>query len=127
MLTLAYDVRWDVIQHLHSRLRDLPPGTESAEIAEHALTLALHPGRRAKDSPLLLHDLWRNAQHSIRRTRARSAALVERVVASGADSPAAIDHVTPEDLCVARDLVARLRTVVAQIGPGPIRCLDGLL
>src|SRR4051794_16001971 len=69
----------DVVVDCHRRLRVADPGSEAADVAEHAISLALSPARPPKDRGLLLHDVLRQARHSVRRTRARRGRAVNEV------------------------------------------------
>lgn len=119
------DVRWDVLQDLYSRLQKLTPGTKEAEIAEHAISLALNPRRQSKDATFFLYDVLDNAKHSILRTQTRRNALLKKFTAYSAH--VVHNYETPEAICIAQEIEAKIREAAGKLGPNIVRCLDGML
>ena len=123
----------DVALECYRRVRVLREGTEDAEVAEHAISLALERRDSELDAPLLLHDVLRNSRHSIRRGRARlrsavaeAGQLALRGVASGG-TPGFEQRDSPERICAMRDDLRALRDTAASCGPHGRRVLVGLL
>lgn len=121
------DVRWDVVDGLYSRLRGFAPGSDTAEVAEHAISLAISGERTHKSVPFLLHDVWRNAQYSVRRSRERRAALVNKAGAELSHGGEVVERETPESLYLAQELATTVRRAVAGTDRSLVECLDGML
>ena len=129
------DVRVSVIRRLQSIAEEVPPGTETFEIADHAIDLALSTARaQATPAPLLFRNVWRNARYIVRRRRATALVLdplsedspIGRKIADGALIPPSAPH-TLEDHAVAADLEARIRWEAARLDRCGAQCFDGLL
>lgn len=121
------DARWVVASQLYLRLQKLTPGTKEAEITEHALSLALNPKRKPKNATFFFHEVLRNARYSIQRTQTRRSALFEQLATHPAPATDNIDYKTPEAICIAWEIEAKLREAAAQNSPHTVRCLDGML
>lgn len=120
------DVRWDVLKVLYSRLQKLTPGTKEAEIAEHALSLALNSRRQFKHITLFVcKDVLDNAKYSILRTQTRHSALVKKLAAYSVRKEDNCE--TPEAFCIAQEIEAKIREAAAKLGPNMVCCLDGML
>jgi hypothetical protein len=133
MTKIVPDVVIDVARDCYSRLDRLQPGSEDAEIAEHAVSLVLSERRPTKPKDLLLNDVLRNARHSVRRSRARYVQAVEesghlaaRDVATGA-TRGFVERETPEDICIANELGQILHAEACRCGRHGPRVLEGLL
>jgi hypothetical protein len=116
----------------YRRARAALPGSERADVAEHAVTLML--GRTgAEGQRWLLENVLRNARHSVRRSRQRHLRLIEssRQLAMRNQPTGAtrgfIDHDSPESLVLAAELKDLLAAKAAEIGPVAQRTLVGLL
>ena len=127
------DVAIDVARDCYDWLDRLQPGSEDAETVEHALSLVLSERRWAKPKDLLLHDVVRNARHSVRRSRARYLQAVDETgqfaaegVATGA-TRGFVEVETPEDICIANDLEQTLHAEACRCGHHGPRVLEGLL
>lgn len=128
---MAPDVAYGVAGKLYSLIHQLPEGSEQAEIAEHAIGLALSPRRPRKDGPLFLHDVWRNGAHNFRRAERRRRALKRRLREASSQLTArgfrAPPDDEPEEVAVAADLEDRIRWTIVPLSPHSLRCLDGML
>lgn len=127
------DVGVEVALECYKRVRRLRDGSPEEEAAEHAILMALSSRRDQKDKPLLLHDVLQDGRRSTTRSRARyltavqeSGHLAQRGVATGG-TRAFVETETPEDICIARDLVHRLKHEAGQCGSHGPRVLEGLL
>jgi polyhydroxyalkanoate synthesis regulator phasin len=131
--------RFDAVSKLYSIIQHADPGSEKALIAEHAIDLALNPGRDV-DPAYFLRNVWRDARRVTRRQR--SAHPVESWdalagdLASGtraADSTIRLslvqftDNNTPEAQAIANQIEQRLRVTVSSIDANALRCLEGML
>ena len=67
MSYLEKDARWGVILRLQS-IQDRFSGTETAEVADHAISLALNENR---PSSFLFRNVWRDAKRSRTRSKLR--------------------------------------------------------
>ena len=122
----------DVVVDCHRRLRAAAPGSEVADVAEHAISLALSPDRSPKDSNLLLHDVLRQARHSVRRSRARRARVVDDIghlASQGVRTVAGIAQSaeTPETVVIAREQLRELSDYALCLGGPAPRVLAGML
>lgn len=123
----------EVVERCQRHLRLLDPGSDAAEVTEHATTLALSPDRPAKDPELLLGDALRDARRTVARSRTRRLAVVAdagRMAAQGIATGATagfVDEDSPERRLLARELITLLRTRAAEIGEPAPRVLAGLL
>jgi hypothetical protein len=123
----------EVVERCQRHLKLLEPGSEAAEITEHAISLALSPRRPDKQSELLLGDVLRDARRTVVRSKARHLRLVsdvgrfaEQGIATGGLSGFA-DQDTPELRLLARELIELLRTRAQELGGTAPRILAGLL
>jgi hypothetical protein len=123
----------EVVERCQRHLKLLEPGSEAAEIAEHATSLALSQKRPAKQSELLLGDVLRDARRTVRRSKARRLRLVSDLgrfagqgIATGALAGFA-EHETPETRALARELIALLSARAHELGGAAPRVLAGLL
>ena len=62
---------WDVIARLYERLLQQVPGSQEAEITEHAIDLVLNRQEKPSDPEYLFYDVLKNARYSKRRTYQR--------------------------------------------------------
>lgn len=127
--------RVSVIRRLQSIAEQVAPGTETFEIADHAIDLALSTARvQATPAPLLFRNVWRNARYIVRRRRAAALVLdplsedspIGRRILDGVLILASAPH-TPEDLLIAADLEARIRCEAARLDRCGAQCFDGLV
>lgn len=129
------DARTSVVRRLQAIIAAAVPGTETSEIAEHAISLALSAVRTETSPALLFRNVWRNSRHVHRRRRRRqlltidsldeSTPLGRRLVAG--ELPGAVVTQTPEGELVAADLERRIRAGLGGLNTAAIDCLDGLL
>lgn len=115
----------------YEQLQNSDPGSERAEIAEHAILMAVRRAARVSE-PGFHYDVWRNARHSYRRTQRRQReAQVEvraaRTVGAGLAASGGQRMPTPEQIVVANDLRAHLFAAAGGIHPAGTRVLQGLL
>ncbi len=108
------------------------PGSPDAEAAEHAITLCLSRRRSADNGDDLAAAAVRNAEWVINRSdRRRKAALEDLAhlgrqgVSVASSGPAAT--ASPEDVVMARALLADLRLEAQRLGLAGPRVLAGLL
>lgn len=123
----------EVVERCQQRLTFLAPGSEGAEITEHAVSLALSNERPQKQAELLLGDVLRDSRRTVVRSRARRLRLVSDLgrlasdgIATGGLSGFA-DYDTPERRVLAREFIALLRARADEIGGATPRVLAGLL
>jgi len=129
------DARTSVIQRLQSISGKASPGTETSEIAEHAITLALSAVRIETSPGLFFRNVWRNSRHVLRRSRRRRPLIIDaldestplgrRVLAGEAPGTAVIG--TPEEMAITADLEQRIRADVSRLNGRASECFDGLL
>lgn len=117
----------------YDRVRKLQPGSEDAEAAEHAISMALRGDRTEKDGGRLLADLLHNSRFSVRRSRARRLRAMEECgnlarqgIVTGA-APGLVDRETPETACIAGELSGHLSEEASRCGSHGPRVLRGLL
>jgi hypothetical protein len=126
------DTRVGVIRRLQSIIEKVPPGTETYEIADHAIDLALSTNREGRSAALLFRNVWRNARYILRRRRdlildpLNDDSVIGRQIADGELVGAAAPE-TPEDQLVAVDLAARIRGAAARLDRRGAECFDGLV
>jgi hypothetical protein len=123
----------DVVKRCQRHVKLLEPGSEAAEVTEHAISLALSPNRPEKQAELLLGDVLRDARRTVVRSKSRHLRLVSEVgrfaeqgISTGAVSGYS-DHETPEQRVLARALLELLRTRAQELGGAAPRVLAGLL
>ena len=126
------DTRVSVVCRLQSIIEKVPPGTETFEIADHAIGLALSANRDDRNPALLFRNVWRNARYILRRRRElildplNDDSVIGRQIADGelacASAPA-----TPEEQAIAADLASRIRGAVARLDRRGAECFDGLV
>jgi hypothetical protein len=127
------DAAVEVVERCQRRLRLLEPGSETAEVVEHAMTLAMSSGRPSKAPDFLFGDALRDARRTIVRSRNRTLRVVRetgRLATQGVRTGATagfIDSESPEQRVLARELVAILRQHAHDLGGPAPRVLDGLL
>lgn len=130
-------VHFDVVRSLQNRFSVLPPGSEDAEITEHAISLALSPARKEANPDFLRRDVLRDARRIYRRSPDRKVIYLSPAVfldyqdddgEVGARTavPVPVDRDTPEKIAVARELEQRIRAAASTLDPLAERCLDGL-
>lgn len=108
-------------------------GSETEEAAELATVLAISERREERDPQRLLGDVLRNARFTTRRSRARRLRSVEecgRLAASGVATGLSlgfVDHDTPADRAVAREMIDCLHNEACKCGKHGTRVLAGLL
>ena len=124
---LSSDIRWDVVEKLYSRLQRLIPGTQEAEAVEHAITLALSAKRRTQNVSFLIHDVLRNAKSSKQRTQKRRGDRSKKLNAYATQTATYINCKTPEAICIAQEIEAKIRETLALSDPHMVRCFDGML
>jgi len=123
----------DVALACYDRVRKLQPGSEDAEAAEHAISMALRGNRTERDRSRLLANLLHNSRFSLRRGRARRARAMEEcrsLARQGIVTGAArgfIDRETPETTRIASELTERLSEEASRCGSHGPRVLRGLL
>jgi hypothetical protein len=123
----------EVVERCQHHLTLLEPGSEPAEITEHAISLALSTERQQKQTELLLGDVLRDSRRTVLRSRTRRLRLVSDLgrlagegIATGGLSGFA-DYETPELHALARELIALLRARACELGGPAPRVLAGLL
>jgi hypothetical protein len=129
------ETRASVVRRLQAIIGKAVPGTETSEIAEHAITLALSAVRNETGPALFFRNVWRNSRHVLRRRRRRQRLVIDaldettslgrRVIAGGLPGTEIV--LTPESEAVAADLEERIRTEVSRLNETAVGCLDGLL
>ncbi len=124
---LSQDIRWDVVGKLYSRLQRLIPGTQEAEAIDHAITLALNPERQAQNVSFLVYDVLRNARYSRRRTQKRCGDFSKKLNAYATQTAAHLNCKTPEAICIAQEIEAKIRETLAQSDSHMMRCFEGML
>lgn len=123
----------EVVERCQRHLLLLEPGSEAADTAEHAITLALSPDRPPKDADLLFGDVLRDARRTVLRSHARRLRAVKEAGHMAAQGFATggtagfTDHDTPESCCLARELIGLLGTRATALGGVAPRVLAGLL
>lgn len=132
LLPVSGDARVSVVRHLQAIADEVPPGTETSEIADHAIDLALSPTRDDPSPALLFRNVWRNARFIVRRRREvvldpiTADSPVGRLLEDGALSAVSKPE-TPEDLIIAKDLAERIRGAADCVDRHGAECFDGLL
>lgn len=120
---MAYllDSRWSIVVELQQSLHYLRPGSETADIIEHAISLAINSKSQEINRSFFRHDIIRNARFSLLRTKARQRQLLKKA--------ALLTEIGTEDsgLYTSSNLKAELREVVAQSGENLARCFDGMV
>ena len=120
---MAYllDSRWSIVVELQQSLYHLQPGSEAADIIEHAISLAIQSTSQEINHKFFHHDIIRNARFSLLRTKARQRQLLKKA--------ALLTEIGTEDsgLYTSSNLKAELREVVAQSGENLARCFDGMV
>jgi len=126
---------WDaarvgVVRRLQSISRGVTPGTETFEIADRAISLALSAHRRDASSELLFRNVWRNARYVHRRRRrvildpfTDDSPLGRKL----ADGELAVGFATPEQELVAADLAAHIRLAASSHDRYGGQCFDDLI
>lgn len=136
----AISVRWNAVLKLQRVEADSHPGSQTADDAEHATTLALSDARSATNATYLAYDARRDARRIRNRRRPVVALSALGAAASSGYRPAeyadhvidvATDHIgrhadPPDRIAEARDLEAALRQHLANT-PGAVICLEDLL
>jgi hypothetical protein len=122
----------DVACECYRRADVAHPGSDDAEIAEHAVSLALGRGD-ASNPQWLLDDVLRDARRSVLRGRQRhlravraAGDLAMRNQPTGA-SRGLVDTNSPEAIALAGELNDILAAKAATLGPVAQRVLAGLL
>lgn len=128
------DTRVSVVRRLHSIAASAPPGTETFEIADHAVELALSANRNDVSPALLFRNVWRNARFVLRRRRHRELILdpltedtaIGRMIAEG-ELRGTSTQDTPDDQLVAQDLAERIRSEASRRDQRAAECFDDLV
>jgi hypothetical protein len=115
------DKRWRTVLTLQQRLQKLNPGSQEAEIIEHAISLAIDSHNQEQNLTFFRYDLIRNAKFSIRRTKARQSQLWQKVLL---DTPHLIEDINSYS---AMELEATLRGVVTTAGKNLEQCFHDML
>lgn len=131
----ASDIRWDVIRRLQTLAAQHTPGTETFEIAQHAISLSLNPKRQVVNTSFLYRNVWRDSQRILRRSPKRYELPLNEVMDTVGHGQkisqrltfSLIDNNTPESALTAHDLEVKIRRMVSDEGPHGERCLHGLL
>jgi hypothetical protein len=127
--------RTSVVLRLQGIAGRAVPGTETSEIADHAITLALSALRVETSPALLFRNVWRNSRHVLRRRRRRQILTIDSLDEStplgrrlnSGELDDAVTARTPEDEAIAADLEQRIRVEVSRLNPRAVDCFDGLL
>lgn len=121
-----------VVHRFQARLREYEPGSDAAEIAEHAITLALSDARPAKNVEYLFGDALRDSRRTFfrarrrrRSTEAEVARLAGENIATGGCSGFS-DLDTPESLVIASEFESLLKAEAERMGGAAPRVVDGL-
>ena len=99
----------------------LKPGSEAADIIDHAISLAIKSTSQELNHKFFYHDIIRNARFSLLRTKTRQRQQLKKA--------ALVTERWTEDsgLYTSSNLKAELREVVAQSGENLVRCFDGMV
>lgn len=117
----SLDCRWDAVRKLQQRLYCLQPGSEVAEIVEHAISLAINSKSQELNYKFFYYDTIRNARFSVLRTKIRQRRLLKKA-ACLADRWAE----SPETYTLS-NLETELREIIAQSDENLAICFDAMI
>lgn len=134
MNKFSLDPRYRVVLKLQNLLKNSKIASETADIAEHAIDLALNPTRQAENASYLLRNVWRDASKILRRRDANNPSIslnVEPLIDGLACYPHSflrlVDNTTPEALAITNQIEEKLKGAMAAIAPYANRCLEGMI
>ncbi|EKQ68022.1 hypothetical protein OsccyDRAFT_3528 [Leptolyngbyaceae cyanobacterium JSC-12] len=115
------DKRWCVVLELQQSLQHLTPGSLEAEVAEHAISLAINSRNSEQNLKFFRYDLIRNARFSLKRTKARQHRLWQKVASA---TPAWAEDTTPY---ASSELESQLRLMLSKSGKQLNQCFTDML
>ena len=96
---------WDVIARLYERLLQQVPGSQEAEITEHAIDLVLNRQEKPSDPEYLFYDVLKNARYSKRRTYQRHYKFFQQFNTLVKNN---FYHQTPESYYVSKEIYSTI-------------------
>lgn len=128
-------LRYAVVSRLQDQLTRHQPGSHPYEVTDHAISLALNPGRAAVSKAYLERNVRRDARRILSRSRKRFVVdsftpdtSLGREIARG-EHRALVESVsTPESIAAAALLRRAIEVrVAACLGEQGLRCLAGMI
>lgn len=115
------DTRWRVVLELQQRLEKLKPGSDEANILEHAISLAINSTSQEPNHKFFRHDILRNARFIYWRSKTRQLELMQKVT-----------HTTSTwtqgcEMNAGLELEEKLREVITKSGKGLMRYFEGMI